>query len=374
MPSIVSISTYQPPYVFNQDTTLSLARELFQDSFPDIDRLLTIFNNGQIEERHFSVPLEWFEKEHTLQDKNDLYISLATQFGGVVIKECLQSSFFLKQQIPVQEIDAIIFISSSGISTPSIEARIMNKLSFSPHTKRIPIWGLGCAGGASGIARAHDYCIAYPSAKVLVVSIELCSLTFQIKDKSKSNLVGTSLFADGVACALIVGEEANIDQALKLPAIPNIQAIQTTLMPNSEDVMGWNVKDDGLHVVFSKDIPQIVSSWLRPNIEQFLARHSLSTEDIQHFIAHPGGRKVIEAYQKALELEEGMTDTSLDVLRKFGNMSSATVLYVLKRFMEKGIEHGQMGLITALGPGFSSELLLVEWQSIVDQGGREHVV
>jgi alkylresorcinol/alkylpyrone synthase len=374
MPSIVSISTYQPPYVFNQDTTLALARELFQDSFQDIDRLLSIFHNGQIEERHFSVPLEWFEEEHTLQDKNDLYISLATQFSVEAIKECLQSSIFLNQQIPVEEIDAIIFISSSGISTPSIEARIMNKLPFSPHTKRIPIWGLGCAGGASGLARAHDYCLAYPSAKVLVVSIELCSLTFQIKDKSKSNLVGTSLFADGVACALIVGEKSNMDHALKLSAIPNIQAVQTTLMPNSEDVMGWNVKDDGFHVVFSKDIPQIVGNWLRPNIEQFLAKYSLSTDDIQHFIAHPGGKKVIEAYRKSLELEEGMTDISLDVLRKFGNMSSATVLYVLKRFMEKGIEESQKGLITALGPGFSSELLLVEWQSTVNEGGRVHVV
>jgi alkylresorcinol/alkylpyrone synthase len=374
MPNIVSISTYQPPYVFNQDMTLALARKLFQDSFPDIDRLLSIFHNGQIEERHFSVPLEWFEKEHSLQDRNDIYITLATQFGAEAIKQCLQSPVFLKQQIPVEEIDAIIFISSSGISTPSIEARIMNKLPFSPHTKRIPIWGLGCAGGASGLSRAHDYCLAYPSAKVLVISIELCSLTFQIKDKSKSNLVGTSLFADGVACALIVGEEANIDQSSKLPAIPNIHAVQSTLLPNSEDVMGWDVKDDGLHVVFSKDIPQIVSSWLRPNIEQFLDRYSLSTKDIQHFIAHPGGRKVIEAYQKTLELEEGMTDISLDVLRKFGNMSSATVLYVLKRFMEKDIEQGHMGLITALGPGFSSELLLVEWQASVDEGGRVHVV
>lgn len=374
MPSIISISTYQPPYVFDQDKTLALAKELFQDAFADIDRYLSIFHNGQIVERHFSVPLEWFKKEHTLQDRNDLYISLATQFAVEAIKECLQSSIFLPKEMHAGEIDAIIFISSSGISTPSIEARIMNHLPFSPHTARLPIWGLGCAGGASGLARAYDYCLAYPTAKVLVVSVELCSLTFQIKDKSKSNLVGTSLFADGVACALIVGEEAYLNQSSVLPAIPNILAAQTTLMPNSEDVMGWNVKNDGLHVVFSKDIPQIVSGWLRPNIEQFLNRYSISTKDIQHFIAHPGGRKVIEAYQEALQLEEGMTDISLEVLRKFGNMSSATVLYVLKRFMEKGIEPGQKGLVTALGPGFSSELLLVEWQSCVEEGGREDVV
>jgi alkylresorcinol/alkylpyrone synthase len=362
MPSIVSVSTCNPPYIFNQDTTLALARELFKDSFPDIDRLLTIFHNGQIEKRHFSVPLEWFQEKHSLQEKNDLYISLATQFGVEAIQKCLQSSTFLNQNIHVQDINAIFFISSSGISTPSIEARIMNRLSFSPHTKRIPIWGLGCVGGASGLARAHDYCLAYPDAKVLVLSVELCSLTFQLNDKSKSNLVGTSLFADGVACALVIGDNVNLNQISKLPTVPKIKAIQSTLMPDSEEVMGWDVKDNGLNVVFSKDIPQIVRRWLHPNIEQFLTEHSLRTEDIEHFIAHPGGKKVIEAYQESLQLRQGLTDISLDVLREFGNMSSATVLYVLKRFMEKQIKQGQKGLITALGPGFSSELLLVEWQ------------
>lgn len=362
MPGIVSLSTCNPPHVFTQDKALDFARELFKNSFDDIDRLLSIFHNGQIEKRHFSVPLEWFQKEHSLQESNDLYISMATKLGVEAIVECLQASIYLERKVDCSEIDAIFFISSSGISTPSIEARIMNQLLFSPHTKRVPIWGLGCGGGASGLSRAHDYCLAYPSAKVLVVSVELCSLTFQRKDQSKSNLVGTSLFADGAACALVVGDKLDMNQLSNLSALPHVIDTQSTLMPDSEDVMGWDVKDNGLHVVFSKDIPRIVRDWLKPNVEEFLSLHSLSVSDIKHFIAHPGGRKVIEAYQETLGMEEEMTSIPLEVLRKFGNMSSATVLFVLKRFMDQRLDKGELGLITALGPGFSSELLLIEWK------------
>lgn len=362
MPSIVSLSTCNPPHVFTQDRALSFARELFKDSFQDIDRLLNIFHNGQIEKRHFSVPLEWFQKEHSLQESNDLYIKLATKLGLEAIEECLQTSVFLERKIDYSEIDVIFFISSSGISTPSIEARMMNQLSFSPHTKRVPIWGLGCGGGASGLSRAYDYCLAYPHAKVLVVSVELCSLTFQRQDQSKSNLVGTSLFADGAACALVVGDKIKLNQLSTLSYLPHIQDTQSTLMPESEDVMGWDVKDSGLHVVFSKDIPNIVSHWLKPNVEEFLTRHSLKLDDIKHFIAHPGGKKVIEAYQETLGMDEEITAIPLQILKEFGNMSSATVLFVLKRFMEQEVAHGERGLITALGPGFSSELLLVEWK------------
>lgn len=362
MPSIVSLSTCNPPHVFTQDKALSFARELFKDSFQDIDRLLNIFHNGQIEKRHFSVPLEWFQKEHSLQESNDLYIKLATKLGVEAIEECLQTSVFLERKIDYSEIDVIFFISSTGISTPSIEARMMNQLSFSPHTKRVPIWGLGCGGGASGLSRAYDYCLAYPHAKVLVVSVEICSLTFQRKDQSKSNLVGTSLFADGAACALVVGDKIKLNQLSRLSYLPHIQDTQSTLMPESLDVMGWDVKDSGLHVVFSKDIPNIVSHWLKPNVEEFLTRHSLKLEDIKHFIAHPGGKKVIEAYQETLGMDGEITAIPLQILNEFGNMSSATVLFVLKRFMEQEVADGERGLITALGPGFSSELLLVEWK------------
>lgn len=211
------------------------------------------------------------------------------------------------------------------------------------------------------MSRAYEYCLAFPKAKVLVLSIELCSLTFQRNDRSKSNLIGTSLFADGVACALVCGDDSGYEKLAKKNAVPNILGTQSTTMPDSEDVMGWNIKNEGLYVVFSKDIPTIIENWLQPNVLRFLNTHSLEVADLDHFIAHPGGKKVLDAYRSALKLPEDMTNISFDVLKQFGNMSSVTIFYVLKRFMETAKE-GDLGLGAALGPGFSSELLLMRWE------------
>ncbi|MGG1573773.1 type III polyketide synthase [Fictibacillus sp. NRS-1165] len=361
MPKIVSVQTTNLPHKLKQEQALEFARGLFSSSFKDIERLLKVFHNGEIETRHFTKPLEWFKETHTLQEKNDIYIETATKYGSRAISKCLQDSPFLNRKVNFQEIDAIFFISSSGFSTPSIEARIMNELPFSPHTKRVPIWGLGCAGGAAGFSRAYDYCRAYPKACVLVLSVELCSLTFQHDDHSKSNLVGTSLFSDGVGCALLCGDESDVAEASALLSIPEVKDTMSTLMPNSEDVMGWDVKDNGLYVVFSRDIPNIIREWLKPNVDEFLENNNLSGRDIQHFIAHPGGKKVLDAYLDALEMRPEKTAISKAVLREFGNMSSATVFYVMERFMARMPDKGETGLMAALGPGFSSELLYIQW-------------
>ncbi len=361
MPMIVSVAEAIPEHVLRQEQVMEFARDLFSESFRDIERLLEAFHNGQIEKRHFAKGLEWFKTDKSFEEKNNAYIDHAIELGAKAIKLCLDNDTFLKNDVPYEEIGAIFTISSSGIATPSIEARIMNELPFSEHTKRIPIWGLGCAGGASGLSRAYEYCLAFPDAKVLVLSIELCSLTFQRNDRSKSNLIGTSLFADGAACALLTGDEVERESFQKQAAIPRISGTQSTTMRNSLDVMGWEVKDEGLYVVFSKDIPAIIESWLKPNVNAFLQEKGIKMEEVNHFVAHPGGKKVIEAYQNALQFDPAMTRISLDVLKEYGNMSSATILYVLKRFMEIG-QQGEIGLATALGPGFSSELLLLEWE------------
>ena len=361
MAFIVSVAEALPAHILKQDEVTQFAKDLFSESFNDIERLLKVFNNGEIEKRHFVKGLEWFKTEKSFQERNDAYIECAVELGVEAITKCLTNRDFLKKDVPFEEIEAIICISSSGIATPSIEARIMNRLPFTKHTKRIPIWGLGCAGGAAGLSRAYEYCLAFPHANILVLSIELCSLTFQRNDRTKSNLIGTSLFADGVACALLSGERVERRTFQKLHSSPEIKATQSTLLPHSLDVMGWQVKDDGLFVIFSKDIPSIIESWLKPNVTEFLHNNKVSLEDVSHFIAHPGGKKVLDAYLNSLNIPEEMTAISLNVLREFGNMSSATVLYVLKRFMEIG-KQGEVGLCTALGPGFSSELLLMKWE------------
>jgi alkylresorcinol/alkylpyrone synthase len=362
MPRILSIAEAVPPYQIRQEQAMDFARGIFSERFKDIERLLKAFTNGQIESRHFAKDIEWFKEDHSFEEKNNAYIETAVTLGKQAIEKCLSNQSLLSRSVDFQEIDAIFYISSTGFSTPSIEARIMNLLPFHSHTKRIPIWGLGCAGGAAGLSRAFEYCLAYPKAKVLVLSVELCSLTFQRNDLSKSNLIGTSLFADGIACALICGNESDVNDLLCKIASPSIINTQSTLMPDSLDVMGWDIREQGLFVVFSRDIPSIIEDWLKPNVSEFLKSNQLDLSDIDHFIAHPGGKKVIEAYIKSLSIPSSMTDVSLDVLRKYGNMSSATILFVLKRFMEMDIEAGSYGLCTALGPGFSSELLLLRWE------------
>lgn len=361
MPSIVSIGVAAPITVIEQHQAMEFASELFSDSYKDIERLLAAFQNGQIEKRHFTQPFEWYKQEHSFSDKNKTYVETAISLGVEAITNCLSNTIFLKRAVHCEEIEAIIMISSTGIATPSIEARIMNVLPFSSHTKRIPIWGLGCAGGASGLSRAYEFCLAYPEAKVLVLSIELCSLTFQRNDLSKSNLIGTSLFADGVACALVCGDQVNISSFRSTSASPSIIGTQSTLMPESLDVMGWDVRNEGLFVIFSKDIPSIVETWLEPNVTGFLREKGMRWGEIRHFIAHPGGKKVLEAYVKALQIPDEMIEVPLEVLKKYGNMSSATILFVLKKIMEIA-SVGDIGLATALGPGFSSELLLMRWE------------
>ncbi|MBO9128193.1 3-oxoacyl-[acyl-carrier-protein] synthase III C-terminal domain-containing protein [Bacillus sp. 165] len=360
MPKIMSVGICPPEHIITQETVVSFAKELFGGAFKDMKRLLQVFENGQIKKRHFAKDLSWFECDHSFEEKNNTYIECAVEYGCEAIRNCLHNSCYLHEPVSSEDIDAFFFISSTGMATPTIDAKIMNILPFSPHTKRIPIWGLGCAGGAAGLSRAFEYCKAFPKAKVLVLAVELCSLTFQRNDTSKSNLIGTSLFADGIACVLIAGDEA--DAISKLSALPHYVDSQSTLMKNAEDVMGWDIRNEGLFVIFSKDIPTIIKSWLRPTIAGFLQKHNMTMQHIQHFIAHPGGKKVLEAYHEALGMEEDMTAEALQVLQEYGNMSSVTVLYVLDQCMKKHIKKGDMGVAAALGPGFSSEFVLLRWE------------
>jgi alkylresorcinol/alkylpyrone synthase len=357
MPKILTVETAIPPFCIKQEEVAVFAENLFSENFRDIKRLLPVFQNGEIESRHFVHDIDWFKKPRSFQEKNDSFIEKSVELGTEAIRKCIENS----SAVAYDDIDAIFTICTTGLATPSIEARIMNNLPFPDHVKRIPIWGLGCAGGASGLSRAYEYCMAFPKANVLVLTIELCSLTFQHGDRSKSNLVGTSLFADGTACSLVCGDESPALEEAKMP-LPSIFATQSTTMKNSLDVMGWNIKDNGLFVVFSKDIPTIIEDWFKPNVEKFLSENDLSLKDISHFVAHPGGKKVIDAYQTALGLNQSLLDSARDILKRFGNMSSATIQYVLKDHLKKDIQSGEIGLAAALGPGFSSELLLLRWE------------
>lgn len=355
MPQILSVGTAVPPYQAAQEDSMQLSRSFFQSSFPDIDRLLGVFASSTIEKRHFCVPLEWFEEEHSFAEKNQLYIKHATELCVQAVTGCLR-----KRNISPEEIDCLVFVSSTGISTPSMDARLLNLLGLREEITRIPLWGLGCAGGAMGISRASEFAKAYPDALVLLVSVELCGLTFIKSDQSKSNLIATSLFADGAAAVLIAGDSRMIVDTKERRAVPAIVATKTTTWRDSLDVMGWDLTEDGLKVIFSRDIPTLIRQRMRANVDAFLTPHRKEGSSVSHYIPHPGGAKVLVAYQKALQLEPEQTGLAAAILRQYGNMSSATVLFVLEKSLEQPWKSGERGLITALGPGFSSECILLE--------------
>jgi alkylresorcinol/alkylpyrone synthase len=345
---IASAATAVPRHQISQQAAQKFCRVLFQESYPDIDRLLPIFSNAQVENRYFSIPEEWFKTDHTFAEKNRHYIETALELGTEAISSCLQ-----KADLTPQDIDHLFFVSTTGLATPSIDARLINILKLRPDIRRTPIWGLGCAGGVAGLSRAYEYTVAFPHERAMVLALELCGLTFQRNDFSKSNLVATSLFGDGAAAILVSGEETG-------DAGPRILASRSTLWYESLDVMGWEINDGGLKVLFSRDIPSIVRNLARPALVEFLAAHGLELHDLEHIIAHPGGAKVIEAYEQALSLTDGKMDQARAILRNFGNMSSPTVLFVLEDYLRaQTIRPDDYGLITALGPGFSAEMMLI---------------
>jgi len=351
MPKIAGVFTAVPEHTLYQTDVKQFARYVF-NSQENIDTLLTVFDNAQIEKRHFVVDLDWFAEPHNFTEVNDLYIEEA-----LTLSERVVCGLADQVGISTKEFDAIIFISTTGLSTPSIDARLFNRIALNNHIVRMPMWGLGCAGGAAGIARAFDYATAHPKAKVLVVSVELCGLAF--KDRvTKSNIISTALFADGAAACLITGNEVELNAAG-----PAILGSLSTIYDDTLDVMGWHISEQGLEVVLSKDIPSIVTTLVKENISELLERYHLTFSDITHYVTHPGGRKVLEGYKHGIGVTDQDLRHSLNVLREFGNMSSATVFFILERFM-KEVQEGnkEYGLLSALGPGFSSELVLLQWK------------
>ena len=350
MSRVIAVASEDAPFKVGQEEVKDFAREIFSRRRGDLDRLLNVFNSTSILSRHFTEERSWYGKEHGFAERNELYIRNAVKLSEACSLRCLEEA-----GLQPADIHHVIFVSSTGLSTPSIDARLFNTVKLNSHVKRTPIWGLGCAGGAAGLSRALEYTIAMPGHAVLLIAIELCGLTFQKDDYSKNNLVGTALFSDGAAAAVVVGEEHPLAGHSGISLLSSL----STIFDNSLDVMGWDVEDTGLKVIFSKDIPTIVHKCVRENVEELAEQSGLGLSDIRHFVIHPGGPKVMDAYEHSLGLQDGALRHSRKVFYEHGNMSSPTVLYVLKEFMgSRGYGPDEYGLISALGPGFSSELVL----------------
>lgn len=350
MSSLVAVATADPPYQVDQSTAREFAARLFGTVRGDVDRLLPVFENSLIESRRFCEPPEWFDRSHSFRDKNETFtrhaLNLITQAVATV---CAAGG------VNPRELDHIFLVTTTGFATPSLDAHLLNRLPLSPGIVRTPIWGLGCAGGVAGIGRAHDWLRAYPERLAVVVAVELCGLTFLRSDHSKSNFVATALFGDGCGAALLAGDRH--PAAETAPLILHGAANHT--WPDTLNVMGWNFTDGGLQVVFSASIPHLVAGDSRPPVDAFLERHGLSVADIGAFLSHPGGAKVIEAFELAFSLSPAASASMRAALRDHGNMSSATVFYVLQHFLQSDLpEPGKVILSTALGPGFSLEMVL----------------
>jgi alkylresorcinol/alkylpyrone synthase len=351
---LVSLATAVPPHAVTQADAKEFARNLFRETLrEDHDRLLAVFEHAGIRQRNVCAPLDWYASDHDFAEKNALYVENAVRLGVTVAERALS-----QVGVVPRDVDHLVFVSSTGIAAPSIDARLANALGLRGDFQRTPIWGLGCAGGAAGLSRARDFALARPGSRVLLIAIELCSLTFQRNDRSKRNLVAASLFGDGAAAALVV---AGDDPSLRNGHQPlDLVATSSTFWSDTLDVMGWDVDGQGLHVVFARDIPTIVRDRVRPGLSEFLARHELDLGRLDHVVAHPGGMKVLAAYEQALGLKPDALAHARGVLRDHGNMSSPTCLFVLERFLAaRTIGAGQTAVLSALGPGFCAEYVLL---------------
>lgn len=349
MPSLAAVSTIDFPHRISQQAVKEFAKEVFATSFPDINRLLPVFGNTEIATRNLCEPLEWYLQTHSFEEQNHEFIRLALEYSVRAVETCAATAGISKK-----EITDIVFVSTTGLATPSLDALIVNQMRLNPNINRMSVFGLGCAGGVSGFAKACTLARANPQAVVLLVAAELCSLTFLRNDFSKSNFIGSSLFADGVAACLILGD--GYGRSADRPI--GFVASGSRLYYDTLDIMGWDFTDHGFKVLFSPGIPTLIAVNAKKDVTAFLARQGATLSEVKNFIFHPGGKKVLTAYEDALGLETAALQQTRGVMTEYGNMSSATVLYVLERFMQD--RKPGYGLMMAMGPGFSSEMVLLD--------------
>ena len=341
---IQGMGTAVPEHVYDQASVRQVIDNMFREKIENLDRLLTVFEHLHIERRHFAREPDWYTADRGFGEANELFIEAALNLSLIAAKRALSNS-----DIPVQEFGGIVVASTTGLMTPSLDAYLVQNLDLPFNVARMPLFGLGCAGGVSGLARAAELSGTQSGVPVLFVAVEICSATFQRNDFSKSNLIGTSIFGDGAA-AVVLGSG---DEGLE------IVDSYHRLFPETYDIMGWDFVDSGMKVRFSRDIPVFVRQHLPGVIKEAVTSWGICQEDIESYIVHPGGAKVLEAFAEVIGQPSKKLADSHEILRRYGNMSSASVLFVLERMMQNNSLTNGYALMSALGPGFSSDQLLL---------------
>jgi alkylresorcinol/alkylpyrone synthase len=351
--NIVAAASAFPNYYYHQEEITAAMQKLWGDRPSSLERLASFHQNMQIHGRYLALPLEEYLHPSGFRERNDTWIRIALELGEKAICQLLD-----RLNIAAEAINQIAFTTITGIAAPSIDARLMNCIPFSPNLKRMPLFGLGCMGGAGGIARLADYLVGHPDEAALLLSVELCSLTIQHEDLSAENMVSTGLFGDGSAAALMVGSE----HPLAKKGQPRVIATRSVFFPDTEYIMGWEMRETGFKVVLDSDVVEIVKTSLGSSVDDFLGHYGLSSSQIDIWLVHPGGPKIIDAMETGLDLNRGSLDRSRENLASVGNLSSAAVLVMLEHLLqEEPPPPGTHGLLMAMGPAFNAELVLLEW-------------
>ena len=338
---LASLATAVPPHVLHQDALMTRAAKLLPGYNSDaLERMLPVYRNAGVETRYSCVPMDWYEHRHGWVEKNRLYLDHAVALGAAAAGRALAGA-----GLAAGDVDTIIAVSTTGIATPSLDALLMERMAFRRDTERLPVFGLGCAGGVLGLTRAAALARADVGKTILLVVVELCGLTFRRNDASKANVVATALFGDGAVAAIVTCAGDG----------PMIEHAGEHTWPNSLDIMGWRVEEDGFGVLFSRDIPTLIRSEFRDAVLNFLSGRDLSLDGIDHFVCHPGGAKVLDALEEAFGVTPGGLTASREMLRDYGNMSAASVLFVLEHVLQQG-GSGRF-LLSSLGPGFTAAFL-----------------
>jgi len=347
---IIGAASAFPRHYFPQPVLTAAIRNYWGDRLENPRMLERLHAHSGVDGRFLALPLERYLELGTWGQANNEWIDAAEQLGQQAICRALT-----RAGLHPRSLGALLFTSITGISSPSIDARLINRMEMAPNIRRTPIFGLGCVGGAAGITRAADYVRAYPDQIACVLAVEICSLTLQKDDLSIANLISSGLFGDGCGAVLVAGD------AYDLPG-PEIIGTRSTFYPETEEVMGRDISEKGFRVVLTPEVPEVVSGHLRGDVDSFLDEFGLTRADIGCWVLHTGGPKVLEATQDALEIDRTALSASWDCLRRTGNLSSASVLCVLEEIMSRRRPApGTWSILAAMGPGFCSELVLMRW-------------
>jgi alkylresorcinol/alkylpyrone synthase len=351
-PVLRSIGRALPNNYYPQEVLSTALWNEWSDKIEDSARFQRIHRSVGVRGRHLALPMDEYRGLDSFAKSNDKWIERAAELGEVAVLSALAQAGLS----PI-DIDHIFFTTVTGIASPSIDAKLVNRLAMRADIKRTPIFGLGCVGGAAGLARAADYLRGFPDHTALLVSVELCSLTLQLKDQSIANIIASGLFADGAAAAVVSG--GAIEEGARWP---KVVASKSMFFHDTEQMMGWHVGETGFEIVLSAGVPDLVRNKLRQGADSFLEEQGLSRCDIKHWVAHTGGPKVLQAMEEALEIPRCSLERSWKSLASIGNLSSASVLFVAADFLESNVARpGDYGVLLSMGPGFCGELVLLQW-------------